>query len=93
MKEVLGWTINTEAGTVAPPKRKFQELTQLLDILSMQRCIGQKELERLVGKLHSMYLVVPGVVVHLYHIQCALVQRGGSGSCRLYTKKLETGGI
>ena len=32
IKEVLGWTINTEAGTVALPERKLQELRDLLDI-------------------------------------------------------------
>ena len=33
-------------------------------------------MERLVGKLLSMHLAVPVVVVHLYHVQCALSQVG-----------------
>ena len=74
VKEVLGRTIVTEAGTVALPKRKLHEQTQLLAIPAIQRGIGQKELERLVGNLCSMHLAVPGVLAHLYHIQRTLVQ-------------------
>ena len=33
-KEVLGWIIDTEAGTVALPEHKLQELRYLLDILT-----------------------------------------------------------
>ena len=36
--------------------------------------MGRKELERLVGKLRFMHLVVPGAVSHLYHIQCVMFQ-------------------
>ena len=74
VKEVLRWTINTKAGTVALPERKLQELRDLLDIPTSQQRMGGKELERLVGKLRSMHLAVPGAVAHLYHIQCALSQ-------------------
>ena len=38
--------------------------------------MGRKELERLVGKIHSMHQAVPGAVAHLYHIQQALSQAG-----------------
>ena len=34
----------------------------------MQLCIGKKELERLVGKLRSVYIVVPEALTHLYYI-------------------------
>ena len=34
----------------------------------------RKDLERLLGKLHSMHLAVPGAVAHLYYIQHALSQ-------------------
>ena len=43
----------------------------------MQRHMGRKELDRLVWKLRSMHLAVPGAVAHLYHIQHALSQGGG----------------
>ena len=38
--------------------------------------MGQKDLERLVGKLRSMHLAVPGAVSYLYHIQRVLSQAG-----------------
>ena len=71
------WIIKTEAGTVALPEQKHLELLQLLSIPAMQRRIGRKELERVVGKLCSMHLTVPREVAHLYHIQRALTQVGG----------------
>ena len=72
----MGWTIDTEAGMIPLPERKLQEMNQLIAIPAMQRCIGQKELERLAGKLLSVHLVVPGVIAHLYHIQRAMTQGG-----------------
>ena len=69
---MLGWRIDTEAGTVALPDQKHLELLQLLTIPNMQLRMGRKELESLVGKLFSMHLAVPGAVAHLYHIQRAL---------------------
>ena len=76
VKEVLGWIVATKAGTVALPERKLQEIRDLLDILTTQRRIVRKYLERLVGKLRSMHLVVLGAVTNIYHIQCALAQVG-----------------
>ena len=75
-KEVLGWLTNTEAGTVALHEQKHLELLKLLSILVSQHRMGQKELERLVGKIRFMYIAVPGAVAHLYHIQRALTQGG-----------------
>ena len=62
IKDVLGWIIDTKAGTVAFLERKLQELRELLDNPISQRSMGQKDLERLVGKLLSMHLAcaVPG---------------------------------
>ena len=65
VKEVQGWTINTESVIVALPKQKLPKLIQLLAIPAMQFRIGGKELERLVGKLHYMHLTVTGAVAHL----------------------------
>ena len=50
-KKVLGWSIYTEAVTVALPERKLRELLTLVDITASQNRMGQKELYRLVGKL------------------------------------------
>ena len=45
-----------------------------MDIPPTQCRMGCKDLERLVGKLRSMHLVVPGAVAHLFHIQRVLNQ-------------------
>ena len=71
-KEVLGWILDTEAGTVTLSERNLKELLTLVDIPATQLRMDQKDLERLVVKLRSMYLAVPGAVAHLFHIQRAL---------------------
>ena len=47
----MGWTLDTEAGTVTLPEGKLQELLVLVSIPATQRQMGRKYLERLVGKL------------------------------------------
>ena len=71
---MLGWRIDTEAGTVSLPEQKHPELLQLLAIPATQRRMERKEQECLVEKIRSMHLAVPGAVLHLYHIQSALAQ-------------------
>ena len=44
-KEVLGWRIDTEAGTVSLPEQKHPELLQLLAIPATQRRMERKEQE------------------------------------------------
>ena len=44
----------------------------MLAILATQRLIIQKDMERLLGKVFFMHLVMPAVVSHLYYIQRAL---------------------
>ena len=68
--------MDTEAGTVTLPERKPEELLTLVDIPATQRRMDQKNLERIVRKLRSMHLPVPGAGVHLFHVQCALNQGG-----------------
>ena len=43
--EVLGWVIDTEAGTLALPDSKFKEMNQLLAILATKLRISRKNLE------------------------------------------------
>ena len=50
-KEVPGWILDTDAGTVTLPERNLEELLTLVGIPTTQRRMGQKYLERLVGKL------------------------------------------
>ena len=67
-KEVLGWILETEAGTVTFPERNLKEFPTLVDIPATQRRIGQKDMEGLVRNLRSMHLTVPGTVSQLFHI-------------------------
>ena len=63
-----------EVGTVALLNHNLQELLSLVEIPTMQHCMGQKDLERLEMKLCYLHLAVPGSMAHLYHIQCDLDQ-------------------
>ena len=58
---------------VTLPERKMQKLLTLVDIKTTQCRMVRKDLEHLVGKLHSMHLVVPGAVAHWFHIQRPLI--------------------
>ena len=42
VKEVLGWTLNTEEGTVTLPERKPEELLTLVDIPAIQRRMAER---------------------------------------------------
>ena len=76
VKEVLGWILDIEAGSVTLPDKNLEEFLTLADIPVTHRRMGRKDLEHLVGKLRSMHLAVPGAVSHLFHIQRALNQGG-----------------
>ena len=65
VKEFMWWTIDMEAGTATLLERKSQEFLKLLAIPFTQLRIGRKELKRLVGKICSMHLSVPGAVAHI----------------------------
>ena len=54
-----------------PPKRKA-ELGTLLNIPPSQHRISTKKLERLIGKLRSIHLAIPGAVGHFYNLQQSL---------------------
>ena len=79
VKEVLGWILDTEAGTVTLPERKLEEILTLVDIPATQGRMGRKDLEHRVCKLCYVRLAVPGVVAYLFHIQRALNQGGWTG--------------
>ena len=51
VKEVLGWILDTEAGTITLPERNIEDFLTLVEIPATQRRMGRKYLERLVGKL------------------------------------------
>ena len=76
---------------VALPERKIQEMTQLLAILATELRVIQKDPERIVRKIFSMQIVVPGAVSHIYHIQRTLAWGGRAVSIQYVIYKLETG--
>ena len=51
----------------------------MVDIPPNQHRMSQKDLERLVGKLRSTHLTVPGAVAHLFHVQRALIRGEWTG--------------
>ena len=70
----MGWTLDTEAGAVTLLEKQIQELLTLVDIPATQQRMSWKDLERLVGKLRSVHIAVPGAVAHLFRIKRALAQ-------------------
>ena len=76
VKEVLGWTLDMEAGVVTLTEQKIRELLTLLDIPAAHFWMVWKDLERLVRNIYSMHLAVPGAMDHLFHIQRDLTQGG-----------------
>ena len=72
IKEILGWLINMQDGNLRLPPKRLAEFRILLAIPPSQRRMSTKKLERLIGKLRSMHLAIPGAVGHFYHFQIAL---------------------
>ena len=75
-KEVLGWLINIEAGKLVLLEPTHMDILQLVSIPATQCRMVWKELERLVGKICPMHLMLPGEVAHLYHTHRDLSQGG-----------------
>ena len=73
-KEILGWIIDTEKGTIQLPPCRLVELKDLLDIPASLWRMSVKKLRALIGKLRSMHLAVPSAIRHFYHIQAALTK-------------------
>ena len=68
IKEVLGWTLDTEAGTVTLTEHNPWELLTLVDIPATQCQMVRRYLKCLVGNICSLYLAVTGAMAHLFHI-------------------------
>ena len=66
VKEILGWVIDTNWGTLDLSSKQGLEILSLLAIPTNQRRILVKKIERLVGKLRSMPLAVLGGISHFY---------------------------
>ena len=69
-----------------PPKR-LVEFRILLAITPSQCRMSTKKLERLIGKLQSMHLAIPGTVGHFYHLQMDLTATNHASHAKYYFAK------
>ena len=61
-KEVLGWVIDSVAGTITLPPRRLTRLGDILEGLPRtKKRIATKEWHKVLGELRSMVLAVPGL--------------------------------
>ena len=74
---VLGWLINTVTGTIKLAPHCLKRLLELLNTFpwSRRNC-PKRELQRLLGKIRSMILAIPGGVGYLFWIQHQVKQAG-----------------
>ena len=69
------------------PPKQLAELKILLAIPPSQRRMSTKKLERLIGKLLSMHLVIPGAAGNFYHLQIALTAAHHASRATAYLYK------
>ena len=77
VKVVLGWVIDTIAGTIELPPHGLERLMELLAAFpqSRQTC-PKRELHRLLGELRSMIIAIPGGVGCLSWLQEHIKESG-----------------
>ena len=77
VKVVLGWLIDTIAGTIELPPHRLERLMELLAAFprSRQTC-PKRELHRLLGELRSMIIAIPGGVGCLSWLQEHIKESG-----------------
>jgi hypothetical protein len=71
-KQVLGWIIDTIAGTVELPPHRKERLLEILSTVRGRHRIGLKDCYRLLGELRSMVLAIPGGKGLFSQLQLAL---------------------
>ena len=69
------------------PFKRLSELKILLAIPPSQRHMSTKKLERLIGKLRSIHLAIPGAVGHFYHLHKALTAANHASRVTYYLFK------
>ena len=74
VKDIPGWVIDTHRGTISLSSKQRLEILSLLAIHLTQRHISAKKLERLIRKIRSMYLAMPGAISHFYAMQVSLTR-------------------
>ena len=66
---------SSASGTISLSPKRIADLNTLLDLPPpAQHQMSQRKLKRLIGKLRSMHLAIPGAIYHFYHIQMALAK-------------------
>ena len=77
VKVVLGWLLDTVAGTIELPPHRLERLMELLEAFPKSRkSCPKRELQRLVGELRSMIIAIPGGVGCLSWLQERVKEAG-----------------
>ena len=76
----LGLDVNLLAGEFSVPTDKRVAITALLRAVLAEGLVGYKTLERVVGKLGSLSLAVPGILIKLRQMYASLTSAGRSGT-------------
>ena len=80
-KVVLGWLINTVAGTIKLPPHRVARLTKMLNLFPwLRRTCSKKDLQKLFSALRSMVIAIPGGIGCMSWLQQQLTDKNG----RLY---------
>ena len=83
VKVILGWLLDTVAGTLQLPEHRYERLRELLDLFPRARRRSSVRVwHRLLGELRSMALAIPGSSGCFSLLQTAL-QRSSDGRVRL----------
>ena len=73
-KEIIRWVVNTDKGTLHLTATCITDLVSLWTLPPTQRRLSEKRLERLLVKLRSIHLAIPGEIRHFYHIYMVLIK-------------------
>ncbi|KAL7571454.1 hypothetical protein ACA910_019209 [Epithemia clementina (nom. ined.)] len=73
-KQVLGWEIDTLAGTMELPPHRQERLLTILCAVAHKKRISVKQTHKLLGELRSMVLGIPGGQGLFSQLQLALTQ-------------------
>ncbi|KAL7576529.1 hypothetical protein ACA910_018027 [Epithemia clementina (nom. ined.)] len=73
-KVILGWQVDTIAGTLELPAHRKQRLLAILHAVQGRKRISLRQMHQLLGELRSMVLGVPGGQGLFSHLQVALTR-------------------
>ncbi len=82
-KTILGWDIDTAAGTIGLPEHKADRLRHILQHFATLRRTSRKKWQSLLGELRHMAMVIPGAKYLFSILQHVLVDQPQSRRLRL----------